>query len=285
MTDSRTSGPSEGADPPLRSAIPRSSLSRSSASSWGSTKTRSSSRTSGATTPISSQNSCTCIAPPLPGRQRTCGRPRNSSGESSSPAFLTTLPSPYATRCPCQLASVRPSPPLQALQRGGCFRQGHPPQADLLRLSGARKGLLAWGDHPHLGSSGQCPRAFRAPRTCPGNFWPDHRRPQLPFAKDRGGVGGHWCEASGPVFLQEERPYPEKERLPRSASLPDRHHFQPAHRALFRKEGVGEGPVASGKQTAAQSPLSYRGLPAQPSDGQSTPTALKATHLKTRTSG
>jgi hypothetical protein len=30
--------------------------------------------------------------------------------------------------------SVRPSPSLQALQRGGCFRQGHPPQADLLRL-------------------------------------------------------------------------------------------------------------------------------------------------------
>jgi hypothetical protein len=38
-------------------------------------------------------------------------------------------------------------------------------------------------------------------------------------------------------------------------------------------------PVAAGKQTAAQSPLSHRGLPAQPSDGQS-PTALEATHLK-----
>src|SRR5215208_1834209 len=72
--------------------------------------------------------------------------------------------------------------------------------------------------------------------------------------------------------------YPLNPRASRcqSASLPDRYHFQPAHRALLRKEGVGAGPLASGKQAGAQSPLSHRGLPAQPSDGQSTPTALEA---------
>src|SRR5919206_2787423 len=51
---------------------------------------------------FSSRTSCGCIAPPSLGRPPTSGRSRSSSGESSSPAFLTTLPSPSATRCPCQ---------------------------------------------------------------------------------------------------------------------------------------------------------------------------------------
>src|SRR3712207_6647679 len=51
-----------------------------------------------------------------------CGRSRSSSGQSSSPAFLTTLPSPSATRCPCQYAC---SPePIAALAS-----KGRPPSA------------------------------------------------------------------------------------------------------------------------------------------------------------
>ncbi len=48
----------------------------------------------------------------------------------------------------------------------------------------------------------------------------------------------------------------------------------------YHSPPVRERPVASGKQTAAQSPLPHRCLPAQPPSGQSTPTALQATHLK-----
>ncbi len=183
---------------------------------------------------------------------------------------------------PLRQLACSPEPIAASASKGRPrFRQGHPPQADLLRLSGTRKGLLARGDHPHLGSPGQCPRAFRAPRTRRGNFWLIIGDRNYHSPKTRRELAGTLvCGASGPVFLQEEGPHPEKERLPQSASLPDRHRFQPAHRALLRKEGVGARPLASGKQTAAQSPLSHRGLPAQPSDGQSTPTALKATHLK-----
>ena len=43
---------------------------------------------------------------------------------------------------------------------------------------------------------------------------------------------------------------------------------------LLHKASVGARPVASGKQAAAQSPLSHRSFPAQPSDGQPTPSAL-----------
>ena len=46
------------------------------------------------------------------------------------------------------------------------------------------------------------------------------------------------------------------------------------------KAGVGARAVASGKQAAAQSPLSHRRLPAQPPTRQPTPPALEATHLK-----
>src|SRR3712207_6647680 len=257
MTDLRTSGASESVDPLPRSATLKSSLSRSSVSFWDSTKTQNSLRTSGATTSTSSRTSCGCIAPPSPGRQRT-----SVEGQG---APLARAPHPRSSRPYLRhlrldaLASmpVRPSPSLLSLQRGGRLRQRHPPQADLLRPSGARKGLLAWGDHPHLGGPGQRPRAFCAPRTRRGNFWADHRRPQLPFAEDQAGVGGYGCGASGPVLLQKQGPYPEKERLPQSASLPDRHRLFAAHRALLRKEGAGARHVASGKQTAAQSPLSH----------------------------
>jgi hypothetical protein len=43
---------------------------------------------------------------------------------------------------------------------------------------------------------------------------------------------------------------------------------------LLHKASVGARPVVSGKQAAAQSPLSHRSFPAQPSDGQPTPSAL-----------
>ena len=58
------------------------------------------------------------IAPLSPGKQRTCGRPRSSSGKSSSPAaFLTTRSSPSVTRCPCQLTSS-PEPIAASASKG-----------------------------------------------------------------------------------------------------------------------------------------------------------------------
>ncbi len=50
--------------------------------------------------------------------------------------------------------------------KGEAAFEGHASQADFLRLPGACEGLLAWSNHPHLGGSGQRPRAFRASRTC-----------------------------------------------------------------------------------------------------------------------
>ena len=50
---------------------------------------------------------------------------------------------------------VCPRLSLPAFPGRGRFWQGHSAQADLLWLSGTRKGLLAWGDHPLLGGPGQ----------------------------------------------------------------------------------------------------------------------------------
>src|SRR5215213_6830089 len=65
-----------------------------------------------------------------------------------------------------------------------------------------------------------------------------------------------------------------------SSSLPHRHGLLSAHRTILHKAGVGMRPVAPHQQAGAQGALSHRGLPAQPPDGQSAPTALEATHLK-----
>src|SRR5215217_4849467 len=121
-------------------------------------------------------------------RQRTCGRGKGTplaraSHLRSSRPYLRHLRLDALTGAP-----VRPSPSLLSLQRGGSFRQGHPPQADPLRLQGARKSLLAWGDQPHLGSSCQRPRALCSPRACRVHLGPSHRRSQLPLAQDQGGV-------------------------------------------------------------------------------------------------
>ena len=51
--------------------------------------------------------------------------------------------------------TVCPRLSLPAFPGRGRFWQGHSAQADLLWLSGTRKGLLAWGDHPLLGGPGQ----------------------------------------------------------------------------------------------------------------------------------
>jgi hypothetical protein len=90
--------------------------------------------------------------------------------------------------------------PLPALPRGGGrLRQRHAPRADLLRLQGAREGLLAGAHHPFVGGPGQRPRTSRAPRTSRVHLRSGRRGPQPPLAQDRGGVGVHGRRASGPV--------------------------------------------------------------------------------------
>src|SRR5215217_1892581 len=175
---------------------------------------------------------------------------------------------------------VRPRLPLLSLSWGGSLRQGHAAQANLLRFQGAREGLLAWGDHPHLGGPGQRPRTPRAPGDRRGNLWPDRRRPQLPFAKDQRGVGGHGRGASGPVLFQEKRPYPEQERPFEPASLPNRHGLFAAHRTLLRKAGVGARPLAFDESAAEEGAESYLGLLAQPSGGQPTSATSEAPPLR-----
>src|SRR5215217_9254147 len=83
-------------------------------------------------------------------RQRTCGRGKGTplaraSHLRSSRPYLRHLRLDALAGVP-----VRPSLSLLSLQRGGSFRQGHPPQADLLRLQDARQGLLAWGDQSRI---------------------------------------------------------------------------------------------------------------------------------------
>jgi hypothetical protein len=91
-------------------------------------------------------------------------------------------------------------------------------------------------------------------------------------------------ELLAPYSSKKLDPNPKRsaflECLPQPASLPDRHRLFAARGTLLRKAGVGARSVAPGKQAAAQSPLSHRGLPAQPPLGQPTPPALEAPHLK-----
>jgi hypothetical protein len=92
-------------------------------------------------------------------------------------------------------------------------------------------------------------------------------------------------ELLAPLLLQEARSGSQKECPVEPFSLPDRHCLFAAHRTMLHKAGVGARPVAPHQQAGAQGALSYSSLPAQPSSGQSAPTAPQATHLKTRTSG
>jgi hypothetical protein len=164
------------------------------------------------------------IGPPSRGRQPTSGRSRNSSGRSCSSSPLTIPPLPSATPCPsfataCLFAHSYRA--LLSVARGGRFRQRYAPQTDLLRLSGTREDSLAGGHHSLLPSSGQRPRTLGSARTHRAHLWPTHRGSQLPLAQDQPGVGAEGHRASGSLLLQEERPYPEKECLPQSASLPN----------------------------------------------------------------
>lgn len=88
----------------------------------------------------------------------TSGRLKSASGKSSFRSHPMPLRSLSATRCPCQHACL----PVPTAAAGSAERplsvRTHPHQADLLRLQeGARKGLLAWGDQPHLGGPGRHP--------------------------------------------------------------------------------------------------------------------------------
>src|SRR5215218_10390005 len=108
---------------------------------------------------------------------------------------------------------VRPSLSLLSLQRGGRFRQGHPPQADLLRLQDARQGLLAGRHHPSVGGSGQRPRALCSPRACRVHLGPSHRRSQLPLAKTKEELARVGVELLAPYSSKKRDPAPKKSAL------------------------------------------------------------------------
>jgi hypothetical protein len=139
---------------------------------------------------------------------------------------------------------VRSRLPLAAFQRRGSLRQGYPPQAHLLRLSGAYEGLLARAHHPLFDSLGQRPRALGTPRTRRVYLGPSPRRSQLPLAEDQRRAGADERRASsGPL-----RPLtPPNYEIPllkgvlclAVSSLPDRHRLFAARGTLLHKAGVG----------------------------------------------
>jgi hypothetical protein len=137
-------------------------------------KTPNSSPTSGATTPISSRTSCGYTSHHLRARQaanlwkaKELLWQELSSETPHDPTFALADSFPLSRR----VCSPAPTA-LQALRRGGRFRQGHPPQADFLRLRSTREGLLARSDHPLLlGGPGRRPRAFGSARPALAHTW------------------------------------------------------------------------------------------------------------------
>src|SRR5215208_2072439 len=107
-----------------------------------------------------------------------------------------------------------------------------------------------------------------------------HRRAQLPLAQDQRRVGENGRRTARALLFQEARSASPKERPLESLSLPNRRCFFAAHRTLLHKAGVGARSVAPNEQAAEEGPLSHRSLPAQPPDGQSTPSALEVARLK-----
>src|SRR5215213_42707 len=163
--------------PPQSSPTLRSSLSKSSGSSLASTPTRLSSTTSGGITHSGSLPCLRSTAPPFCSSERqplsSQGIPlAGDRGRRPSRAHFRHLRLDALAGVP-----VRPRSPLSALQGRCGLRQGYPPQADLLRLPYARTGLLAGGDHPHLGGSSQRPRALGSLRTCRIHLRDRRRRP------------------------------------------------------------------------------------------------------------
>src|SRR5215217_1350578 len=107
-----------------------------------------------------------------------------------------------------------------------------------------------------------------------------HRRAQLPLAQDQRRVGENGRRTARALLFQEARSASPKERPLESLSLPNRRCFFAAHRTLLHKAGVGARSVAPNEPAAEEGPLSHRSLPAQPPDGQSTPSALEVARLK-----
>src|SRR5829696_138883 len=132
--------------------------------SWDSTKTQNSLRTSGATSPTtSSRTSGGCRShhlhqagrQPLVRQRALLARTLGPVETSHHPTFLPALQLSLSLK-PLPAHACSPELALQPLQRRGRLGQGHSTEADLLRLQGARsKGLLAWGDHSHLGGPDQ----------------------------------------------------------------------------------------------------------------------------------
>src|ERR671915_601139 len=126
MSASLTSGVSEGADPLPRSATPKSLPSRSSASSLGDR------RRYGALCLLPAPLRPLLLPEPLTRAShhlhQAGSEPLEGQGAPlaraphllrSSPAFLTTLPSPSATRCPASLQRVCSPEPIAALASKG----------------------------------------------------------------------------------------------------------------------------------------------------------------------
>ena len=108
---------------------------------------------------------------------------------------------------------VRPRLPLLSLPRRGRFRQGHPPQTDLLRLPYAREGLLAGPHNPFLGSPRQRPRALRAPGDRRVHLGADRRGLQLPLPKTAEELAGMGVELLAPYSSKKRDPHPKKSAL------------------------------------------------------------------------
>lgn len=201
--------------------------------------------------------------------------------------FVALAPQEYEfSICDSMPLPACPSLPLLSLSGRGGFRQGRASQVNLPRLR----------IHARVSWPGVITRFSVAPANAheisvlpeivertsglligDRNYHSPKRREEL----YRMGI-----ELLAPFSSKKKDPAPRKSPK-RSAllsrfryrilSLPHRHGFRPARRAVFDQTGMGEGHVASGEQIASQSPLSHRGLPHKPSHRQPAAPTLEVT--------
>src|SRR5215212_10786829 len=205
---------------------------------------------------------------------------------AESPHEPTTPPSRFATRCPClcacslalSAAGASMERPLSARTR--CSRCSSRPS---LRLPGAHEGLCWPGLISRISvaparaptSSRWSRRSSRGPRVS------SSENTQLPLAQDYRGVGGDGHRAPGSLLLQEARSRSSKEcpACSRFRYRIDTVFSQLSGRYSIKRVWARELWHLTSR-LVAQSPLSYRGFPAQPSERQPTPAAGEAPLLK-----
>ena len=177
---------------------------------------------------------------------------------------------------------VRPSPSLLSLQRGGRFRQGHPPQEQTF-----------YGFRVHVRVC--WPGIISRISIAPANAQELSVVPELAESTsglligDRNYHSPKTKEELARMSVELLAPYSSKKRdpAPKKSAFLSRFRYrietvfsQLTERYSLKRVRGGASSGTSGKQAAAQSPLSHRGFFTQPPDGPPTFTALQVAHLK-----